>query len=214
MISTFVRLLLLAAIVFSAAGLQAQKRKAAPVQAVYAEIVTFYKFRDGRVINTHGRYYRSQSGQTREESNLGAVIVDPAERTVTILSAERREARVFTMPEVPPVAPSQKRVPTVTGHSRVDGRLVTKTRMSGPRGEKQEMWTDDQLGLVLFARTESERMTTTKTMKNVSVRVPDVALFTIPNGYAINNVSLPASAASFAPGDGPTGRLPGGGEIR
>src|SRR5690242_15654453 len=73
-------------------SVSAQPKKIPPVQA---DVAITYTLPDGRTFTRLGHYYRNSSGQFREDSALGTVITDTRRGTVTVISNERREARVL-----------------------------------------------------------------------------------------------------------------------
>ena len=198
---------LLAVVSFSLAALLAGDATAqtapANMVALQAEIETVYNLADGTQVRTNGHFYRSRSGQVREDSSLGAVITDVAAGTITILVAERKEARVITIPPEQKARPvrSARPGPEVFEETTVDGQRVTKARGQGPQGQKVELWTANDLGVVTWTKTEAAGLTTTKEMRNISTREPSKELFAIPADYTVIEQEA-------RPGNGPQKVLP------
>lgn len=160
----------------------------ASVPALQADVEIVYTLPDGTQTRTRGRFYRSRSGQVREESPLGALITDVAAGTVTALVAETKQARVMTIPpdqRVPPTAKAQGARPEVFEETTIEGRRITKARMVGPQGRRAEFWTAPDLGIVTWMKTEAGRMITIKELRNLSTEEPSPSLFTIPADYSI-----------------------------
>lgn len=158
--------------------------KMVPIQA---DVDTLYRLADGKLVRTSARYYRSSSGQTRDESSVGAVITDVAAGTITILVAETKEARVVTIPAEQRTRPvrSNRPSPEVFEETTIDGNRVSKARTEGPQGEKLEVWTAKDLGVVVRTRVELGGAVTTKELHNISQEEPKSDLFTIPADYTI-----------------------------
>src|SRR3954462_926910 len=83
----------IAATALCVVALEARAKPKSP--AVTADIHIVYRLDDGRQFTHRGRFYRSRTGQVREDSSLGALITDVNAGTVTLLVADRREAHVF-----------------------------------------------------------------------------------------------------------------------
>lgn len=181
------------------AGLDAQTK--AP--ALEADIEITYNLANGQQFTQRGRLYRSESGKVRQDSGLGAIITDLDKGTVTLLIAERKEARIIRVPQNQR-APTRRDRPAAERfeEATVGGHRVVKTRARGPRGETQEVWTATDLGIVTFSRMESAGLTTTQTLHNISVREPDAAVFQVPGGYTVINEperpGAPGAAPTFA----------------
>src|SRR5260370_17542073 len=75
---------------------QAQKN----LPALDAEIETTYTISVGNHI-THGHFYRSQDGKTREDSPVGSTITDNKHRTVTLLNPATKQARGYNIGDQP-----------------------------------------------------------------------------------------------------------------
>lgn len=161
------------------------------VPAFQAEVATFYKMADGRVVSTTGRVYRSREGRMRQDTGFGAVITDLKAQTVTLLNFDTKEARVFDLKSAPPAPRPQKAV-TPRGRTSVEGYEATKVTTVGPQGERQEVWTADQLGAVVFMRTEAPGMTVTRYLRRIAVSDPDASVFVIPPDYSVTKATLPA----------------------
>ena len=179
---------LLAAVSFWAVGVLAPAAaQTANVVALQAEIETVYNLADGTQIRTNGHFYRSRSGQVREDSSLGAVITDVAAGTITILVAETKEARVITIPPEQRARPvrSTRPGPEVFEETTVGRHRVSKARAHGPQGQKVELWTANDLGVVIWTRAEAPGLTSTKELRNISTEEPSPALFAIPADYTV-----------------------------
>lgn len=169
----------------SYAAAQAQPAQAPALQG---EIETVYTLQDGREVRSRGRFYRSSTGQVREDSSLGAMITDVSAGTVTILVKERKEARVMRIPadQRVPRVPANRPAPEVfEENATVDGRRVAKARMKGPQGQRVEFWTAKDLGVVTWTKTEAAGFTTTRELRNLSTEEPNPAVFAIPADYAV-----------------------------
>lgn len=191
----------------------AQTKSAPPFQA---DFVTYYKLPDGRVVNSAGYYYRNSRGQVREDSGTSGQIIDLNARTVTMLNHQSKSAVVYKIPamDVLPnaqaaMAPAPRPVPFARGV--LEGHRVTKAKMLGPGGSKHEVWTADDLGIVVMRRTEAGNSTTTKTFRNLRTTEPDPAVFEIPPGYSVTTTPIDASAVLGGPGVSGRGRGRGSG---
>lgn len=169
-------------------GLGAQK----PVPSFDADVLTFYKLADGRVVSTTGHVYRASDGRTREDSGLGAVITDLNAKTVTLLSFENKQALVFDLTAAPTRSKSQNAVATAFGRTTLEGFQAIKARGVGPGGEKLEVWTAESVKAIVFTRTEAPGITKTRYLRNIAVRELDPAIFAVPQGYAVTRQTPPA----------------------
>jgi hypothetical protein len=164
-------------------ALHAQAKKP---RAVQADIETTYVLADGRQFTSHGQYFRGRDGElVREDSRLGAMIMDARKGTITTLNYGRKEARVITAAAPPASRSVTTPNPVPFEHAIVDGHHVTKTRTTSPQGDVHEYWTDTDLGLVVLSRVESPGLTTTKLLRNIVVREPGAATFSVPKGFTI-----------------------------
>lgn len=186
-----------ATLALHAVSLEAQRKKA---PALDADIETTYTLSDGRQFSTHGHYYRSQDGQLREDSPLGAIITDLKSGTITMLNFETKEAHVIRV-AAKSRASRPKNVPSAVPfqEATVEGRHVTKALAKGARGETHESWTDKDLGLVVFSKIESPGLTMAKSLRNVSRREPHPSVFKVPKGYTITDAPVPAPSAGPVP---------------
>lgn len=158
-------------------------------QALEAEIHTTYTMPDGRQFASTGRYYRSASGQIREESGVAAIITDLKAGTIVLLNAETKEAYMAKVSlGKEPLNPADYPAPIVTGEATVDGRQVRKTHRSDPGGLSHEVWIADDLGLVVFSKLTSGSVTTARELRGVSLREPDPGLFRIPKDFVVRRV--------------------------
>lgn len=185
-------------------GLSAPPSTAANNSGLSADIVTIYRV-GGRLVTTKGHYYRSSDGRLREDSELGALILDMAKPTLTTLSFERQEAVVFAFPggETRPAGVTS-RPPMPLGHAVHDGHPVTKSRVTMADGVTQETWTADELGVVVLSQLETSTATTIRELTNISRRKPADSLFEVPHGFILRREVLPATS-SLA---GLSGQLP------
>ena len=163
------------------------------VAALNASVETTYTFPNGQEVTTLGRFYRSSTGQVREDSGRGAMIIDVSQGSVALLNAETKEARLITIP-ADKRTPSRNEPPAIeaTEVGALEGHPVTKARAKGSNGQNQEFWTATDLGIVLWAKVESAGLTTTRALKNVGVSEPDPSLFQIPADYTVVNQTLPS----------------------
>lgn len=181
------------AIVIAAAALE---RGSASAQgkhtpALDADIETTY-LSAGRTSKTTGRYYRSRDGRTREESRIGAVIMDVRSGTFTLLNFTTKEARVFTAAAKGPARAADGASSFAAfAETTVEGHSVTKARKTGDGGRSQELWTAKDLGLVVMSKVDTPDRTVTRVLRNVSLREPDPAVFQIPPGYKVTYQSSP-----------------------
>jgi hypothetical protein len=205
---SFPALMSLAVAIFLIRDAAAQERpvKLPPVQA---EFETLYTLANGRQVRTHGRFFRNEKGQIREESPLGAVITDVAAGKITILVAETKEARVITVPAEQRTLPARSSHPgpEVFEEARIEGRRVSKARGQGPQGQKMEMWTARDLGIVIWTKTEAPGLSSTKEMRNISTEEPNRSLFEIPPDYTVVEVG-PQRGIGPQSGIPPRGRAP------
>jgi hypothetical protein len=177
------------------ASINAQRRSLPPIDA---DVARYYKLPDGRVINVAGRYYRNSRGQVREDFGSNSEIVDLVAGTITLVNHETRSARVFRVPKGGPAlsqTPSVKRF----GEGVVEGHRVSKTRVVAADGAKHELWTADDIGVVVMTRAETVNFVNTKALKNIKVQEPDHSKFAIPSGYSVQDVTAaPISGAPAA----------------
>jgi hypothetical protein len=174
------RLYGLVGMVLAMCGAGANAQRSLP--ALQADIETFHKLPNGHVVHTTGHYYRAADGRTREDLGSGSVIVNLKSHTVTMLNHVTKEARVIRPPqELSKPEPRQD----LTDHAKgvVEGHGVNKASGIGANGERHEVWTAEDIGLVVFARTEAHGMTSTRTLRNISLREPDHSMFDVPHGY-------------------------------
>jgi hypothetical protein len=159
--------------------------------ALAAEFQVTYTLPNGDELTKRGNIYRSANGKVRQDSGNGAMIADLQAGTVTLLVDERNEARVFTIPQElrqPPVLGADSRVPPTVEpfeETTIDGRRIAKTLTIGTQGERQEVWTAPDLGIVTFARYEANGARTTQELRNLSEGEPDPQVFEVPNGYTV-----------------------------
>jgi len=163
----------------------------APARSFDAEVATYYKLSDGRVISTVGHIYNdSGRGVVRQDSDLGAIITNVKAHTVTLLNFATKEAVVYRLNAAPSLPPP--RIGAVKGgRTSVEGHEATKSVSIGPKGERHEVWTAPDIGAVVFSRSEAPSMTTTRYLRRIAVREADPSLFTIPPGYSISKSDLP-----------------------
>ena len=174
-------------------GLAAPSTTAAHNFGLSADIVTTYKV-GGRFVTTRGHYYRSADGRLREDSELGALILDMKKRRLTTLSFARQEAVVFALPaEETRPAELTSRTPMPSGHIVYDGQPVTQSRVTLADGATQETWTADELGLVVLSKLETSTATTIRELKNISRTEPADSLFESPHGFSLRWEVLPAT---------------------
>jgi hypothetical protein len=168
--------------------------------ALEAEIVTTYTLSQ-RSYSTRGRYHRAADGRGREDSPLGAVIIDAKQGTVTMLNHAKKEARIVTFSH--PSRPRTERLSRFVAfeEAMVESHTVVKTRASGRPGEHQELWTARDLGLVLLTKVDGPAFRMTRELRNISLREPDTALFQLPDDYVI-------TTEAFRPDDLPAPGLP------
>lgn len=169
---------------------------------IQAEVDTLYRLADGKLVRTSARHYRSSSGQIRDESSGSAMITDLVAGTITILITDRKEARVITIPSEKRVRPvkSDRPSPEVFEEVTIDGNRISKARTQGPQGEKLEIWTAKNLGVVVRTRVELGGVVTTKELRNISQEEPKPELFTIPAGYSIiQQEAIPENGKSGVP---------------
>jgi hypothetical protein len=160
--------------------------------ALQAEIEVNYALANGAGFTRTGRIYRSASGKVRQDTGNGGMITDLNAGTVTLLIADRNEAHVFSVPpalRTPPVlGTGEARIPakvTPFEETVIDGRRIAKTRIVGPQGETQEVWTATDIGIVTFARITANGNTTTQQLRNISVSEPDPRMFEVPSNYKV-----------------------------
>ena len=186
-------------------GLAAPPSTTANDLGLSADLVTIYSI-GGHLVTTRGHYYRSADGRLREDSELGALIMDMSKSTLTALSFERREAVVFAIPgEGTRSAEVTSRLTMPLGHDMHDGRPVTKSLIRMAAGVRQENWMADAIGVVVRSKLETSTTTTTRELKNISRTEPNDALFEIPPGFSVRREVLPATSST----EGWSGQLPG-----
>ena len=93
-----------------------------------ADVLTFYKSGDGRVVSTKGHIYRGSDGQTRQETGFGAVITDLKAKSVTLLNFDSKQALVFDLRAVQdtPKPPHSGSSSAPIGHTTLEGHQVSK----------------------------------------------------------------------------------------
>jgi len=158
-----------------------------------ADVLTFYKSGDGRVVSTSVHFYRGKDGQTRQDTSFGAVITDLTAKSVTLLNFKTKQALVFDMKDMKPVPAATKSEHTTTsfGRTSLEGYQAIKAKGVGPRGEKVEVWTAESIKAVVFTRTETPGMTMTRYLRNITVREADPAVFAVPHGYSVTRQAPP-----------------------
>lgn len=173
--------------------MSAAAQKAPATQpSLQAEIETIYTHADGTETRAKGRFFRNRHGQIREDSGLGAIITDLKKGTVTILVAERKEARVMQIPSSQRTPASANRPQhEVFEETIIDGRRISKARIRGPQGQEVEFWTANDLGIVTKTKSYAGGMTMVRELKNLSTDEPDMKLFTIPADYKLMERQLP-----------------------
>jgi hypothetical protein len=190
---------------------EAQEAKA---PALEADVEFTYTLANGQTLSRSGRIYRSASGKVRQDIGIGSTITDTQTGTVTLLNPARKEARVITIPEElrkPPELGKTVGAPTPVQpfeETTINGHRIAKTRVTGPRGQRQEVWTATDLGVVTFARVESNGVTTTQELRNLAVRDPDPKLFEVPSDYEV--IHEPTRADLLRSRIPATGNLPFG----
>jgi hypothetical protein len=172
----------LVAMAANAGPLHAQTHHAPGVEA---EIETTYVTTGGKTITTPGHYYRGRNGRTREDSPVGSMIVDPRTGTVTLLNPATKEAKVIVAAGQPRAAATGAFVPFE--QATLDGHPVKKARTSGAAGQAQEMWTAEDIGLVVLSKVEWPDFSMTKVLRNISVHEPQAELFQVPSGYHVTH---------------------------
>jgi hypothetical protein len=162
--------------------------------AMQAEIEFVYTLANGAQFTRRSHIYRSASGKVRQDTGNGSMITDFKAGTVTLLIAEQNEARVFTIPPelrtLPVLGTETARVPAKVApfeETVIDGRRIAKTRIVGPQGETQELWTATDIGVVTFARVQANGTTTTQQLRNLSLGEPDPQVFQVPGNYRVIN---------------------------
>jgi hypothetical protein len=176
-----------------AARLDAQTK----IAALDADVETTYNLPNGQQFTSHGHLYRSQNGKVRQDSGRGSMITDLNNGTVTLLIAEKKEARVISIPRERRAAPRKDRPAAAPfEEATIEGHRVVKARGKGPRGENQEIWTAKDLGIVTYSKVEAAGLTTTRALHNVAVREPDPSVFQVPADYTIVNQQLRTDGAN------------------
>ena len=173
--------------------------------SVEADLIRYQKV-GGRVVSSSGRYYRAADGRVREDIGGQGFIIDLSARTITHLTHETRQARVVTLQGATAPTPSPSAA-TRVGMGMHEGRRITKSRMQGPSGTKGEVWMDEVLGLAVLMRTESASLVSTQILRNITLREPDAAVFAVPAGYDVSNLSILGLAALDVLGRGESSPL-------
>jgi hypothetical protein len=160
--------------------------------ALEAEVEFVYILANGSQFTRTGHVYRSASGKVRQDIGDGSMITDSKAGTVTLLIAEQNEARVFTIPPgmrtLPVLGTEGARVPAKVApfeETVLDGLRIAKTRIVGPQGETQEVWTATDIGVVTFASVKANGTTMTQQLRNLSVAEPDPRVFEVPSHYKV-----------------------------
>lgn len=160
--------------------------------AMQADVEVSYTLANGGQFTRSGHIYRSASGMVRQDMGNGAIITDFKAGTVTLLVPERNEAHVFTIPphlrKLPVLGTGGARVPAKVApfeETVIEGRRIAKTRIVGPQGEAQEVWTAPDIGVVTFYRTTANGTTTTQQLRNLSMGEPDPQVFKVPSQFKI-----------------------------
>lgn len=166
-----------------------------------ADIDTTYATAGSNPFTVHGRYYRAQDGRVREDSPIGATIIDPAGGTVTLLNFATKEARVLSVPRPLQAAREVGRPQAFTrfGDATIEGHAVAKLRTKDAGGRDQELWNSDELGLTVYSRTQSTNLVITKSHHDFAFREPDPNLFQIPKDYKVEYMKMPAAASPRVP---------------
>ena len=128
-------------------------------------------------------------------------------RTLTMVNFQRKKAIVFTMPKQQPALPEEARRPAVpVGNDTHDGRPVIKAHIQTVDGRMQEIWTAEDIGLVVFTRLDTPTATTTSELKNVALGEPNGSVFAIPQGYSVRREAVPPTRSATLPWPTPPGQ--------
>jgi len=167
------------------------------VPALEADVETTYRLPNGQQFSHVSHLYRSQSGATRQDSGRGAMITDLQRGRVTLLIAETKQAHVITVPPAQRAGVARERPQAgIFERTTIDGHPVVKARTKRADGQTQEVWTATDLGLVTFSSVASPAgVTTTQTVRSVTLHEPDATVFEIPQDYTVIQ-------QSFQPGIG------------
>lgn len=174
-----------------------------------ADIETTFTTSTGQNHSNPGHYYRSKDGKTREDSPTGSTITDIRSGTITLLNSATKEATVISTAGVPRaagtagVAGAAARAPIGSfvpfAQAQIEGHVVTKARANAAGGQVQELWTAQDLGLVMFSKVDSPDHTMTRTLRHVSLREPDPKVFQIPEGYTVRYMTGPPAPPGPVP---------------
>jgi hypothetical protein len=141
-----------------------------------------------------GHYARSSDGKIREETPAFVTITDPKARTASMLNPATKTAVVLKFgPNA--TAGHQMETPSASTNpltafedAQVDGHPVVKKRSGlATGGRALEIWMATDISLPLFVKTSASTRVTTTTFKNIALKEPDPALFTVPPGYKVIN---------------------------
>jgi hypothetical protein len=188
--------------------------QATKTPALDADVEFNYTLPNGQKLSKSGHIYRSANGMVRQDIGNGSSIADTQTGTITLLNPVKKEARVITIPaelRKPPQLGGADKMPASARpfeEATINGHRIAKTRATGPNGQKQEVWTATDLGIVTFARVEANGVTTTQELKNLAVREPDPKVFEVPSDYTV--VREPTRADLLNSRVPQTGNLPFG----
>lgn len=148
----------------------------------------------GQRITRAARFFQSSDGRTREETELGATVIDVRARTVTVLSHERKHAIVFEMP-AGSVEASKALRPYGQMSTTVDqyeGRAIRRVRYREERTDiDHEVWHDDVLRIAVVTIVSRYGSISERRLRNIAVGEPDANLFLVPDGYTVRRGTDP-----------------------
>jgi len=146
-----------------------------------------------------------------------ASIIDPGNRTLTLLNMDEKKAMVFHLPDqgqwslhpyvelddkTPEALPGvQVKVEKLDGKMiagvYANGRRVTRVRPPGTIGNDKpvvsvaERWVSADIKILLASSTVDPRDTETREVTQLDRGEPDPKLFTVPSDYTVKEVTVP-----------------------
>ncbi len=165
-------------------------------RALVADITATLKARTpwGEISSVEsGKYWRNSKGQDRFDDAYG--LSEMRDRRGPVIHARiDRQLRLIDIEErTSPRSPTTTRqdpwniLPfnfSTGGQKTIEGLLAT-VRTGQDHGVSYEVWTSDQLGLVLFARYKTDLTVFEQRLHNIHFAEPDpeIVNFSVPNGF-------------------------------
>ncbi len=142
-----------------------------------------------------GKYWRNSKGQDRFDDSYGLSEIRDRRGPVIHVKIDRQLRLIDIEEKTPPRLPTSLRIdpwnilpfnynPAKGGQKTVEGLKAT-VRTGEDHGVSYEVWTSDQLGLVLFAQYKTDHTVFEQRVHNIRFVEPDREQvdFGVPNGF-------------------------------